>query len=67
MAKGPVPRPMEPIMPPFFLLGRAIVPGWKKKNVFDRHSMGNSRQSMLVCSDVNFLTFWMFIRCGLLR
>ena len=49
--------PWHPQCPPFFLLGRAIVLSWKKGNAFDHHSMGNSRQSMRVCSNVNFLTF----------
>ena len=31
LARGTEPRPMVPIMPPFFLPGRVIVPGWKKK------------------------------------
>ena len=25
------PKPMVPTMPPFFLMGRAVVPGWKTK------------------------------------
>ena len=57
LARGPRPKPVAPTMPLFFLLGRAIVPSWKKENMFDHHIMGNSRQSMLVCSNVNFLTF----------
>ena len=57
LARGPRPKPVTPTMPPFFLLGRATIPGWKKENMLDHHIMGNSRQSMLVCSDVNFLTF----------
>ena len=44
-------------MPLCFLLGRATVPGWKKDNILNRHIMGNSKQSMLVCSNANFLTF----------
>ena len=30
MARVTEPGPMVPRMPPLFLLGRAIVPGWKK-------------------------------------
>ena len=43
-------------MPPFFLPGRAIVPGWKKKkDKLDHHIMGTSRQSMLFqCEFCNF-------------
>ena len=31
LARGTEPEPMVPTMPPFFLSGRVIVPGWKKK------------------------------------
>ena len=31
LARGTEPRPMVPTMPPFFLPGRVIVPGRKKK------------------------------------
>ena len=30
LARGPGPKPVAPTTPPFFLLGRAIVPSWKK-------------------------------------
>ena len=30
LARGTEPGPMVPTMPPFFLPGRIIVPGWKK-------------------------------------
>ena len=46
---------MVPIMPPFFLPGR--VPG-RKKDKLDRHIMGNSRPSMLLNFNVNFVTFF---------
>ena len=39
LARGPMPKPVAPIIPPFFLLGRAIVPGWKKENMFDFSNM----------------------------
>ena len=57
LTRGLGPKPVAPTMPSFFLLGRAIVLGWKKENMFDHHIMGNNRQSMLICSSVNFLTF----------
>ena len=31
LTRGTEPGPMVPTMPPFFLPGRVIVPGWKKK------------------------------------
>ena len=31
LARGTEPGPMVPTMPPFFLLGRVIVPDWEKK------------------------------------
>ena len=31
LARGTEPGPIVPIMPPFFLSGRVIVPDWKKK------------------------------------
>ena len=31
LANGFRSRPMVPTMPPFFLLGRVIIPGWKKE------------------------------------
>ena len=50
---------MVPTMPPFFLPGRVIVSGRKKKkNKLDRHIMGNSRPSMLLNFNVNFVTFF---------
>ena len=49
--------PTVPTMPPFFPLGRAIVPDWKNKDTLDCHIMGKSRQSMLLNFNVNFLTF----------
>ena len=55
LARGPGSRPKAPTMPPFFLLGRAIVPGWKKEDMLNCHIMGNSRQSMLLNFNVNFL------------
>ena len=54
LARGTGPWPMVPTMPPFFLSGRVIVPGWKKDELY-RHFMGNGRQSMLF--NVNFVTF----------
>ena len=49
---------MVPTMPPFFLPGRKIIPGRKKKkDKFDRHIIGNSRLSMLFNFNVNFVTF----------
>ena len=57
--RGIEPRPMVPTMPPFFLLGRVIVPGRKKKkDKLDSHIMGNSRPSMLLNFNVNFVTFF---------
>ena len=43
LARGPEPGPMVPTMPPFFLPGKVIVPGRKKRNKLDRHIMGNSK------------------------
>ena len=57
LARGTEPGPMVPTMPPFFLLGKVIVPGWEKRNKLDRHIMGNSRPSMLLNFNVNFVTF----------
>ena len=57
LARGTKLGPMVPTMPFFFLSGRVIVPGWKKKNKLDRHIMGNSRPSMLLNFNVKFLTF----------
>ena len=48
---------MVPTMPPFFLRGRVIVPGRKKDKLY-RHIMGNSRPSMLLNFNVNFVTFF---------
>ena len=31
LARGTESEPMVPTMPPFFLSGRVIVPGWKKR------------------------------------
>ena len=56
LAKETEPGPMVPTMPPFFLPGRVIVPG-RKKDKLDRHIMGNSRPSMLLNFNVNFVTF----------
>ena len=42
---------------PFFLVGDGSRPRLEKENVFDWPSMGNSGQLMLICSNVNFLTF----------
>ena len=50
--------PLVPIMPPFFLSGRVIVLGRKKKDKLDRNIMGNSRPSMLLNFNVNFVTFF---------
>ena len=55
------PDPMVPTMPPFFLLERVVIPGGKKKTCLT--GMGNNGQSMLVCSNVNFLIFWIRICC----
>ena len=58
LARGTEPVPMVPTMPPFFMLGRVIVPSRKKKDKLDRHIMGNSRLSMLLNFNVNFVTFF---------
>ena len=42
---------------PLFPVGERNYPMREKENVFDWPSMGNNRQSLLVCSNVNFLTF----------
>ena len=58
LARGTELEPMVPTMPPFFLSGRVIVLGRKKKrNKLDRHIMGNSRSSLLLDFNVNFVTF----------
>ena len=57
LAKGTEPGPMVSTMPPFFLSRRVIVPGRKKKDKLDRHIMGNSRPSILLNFNVNFVTF----------
>ena len=57
LARGIEPGPMVLTMPPFFLSGRVIVPGWKKRNKLDRHVIGNSRPSMFLNFNVNFVTF----------
>ena len=57
LARGAKPGPMVPTMPPFFLPGRVIVPDWKKRNKLNRHIMENSRPSMLLDFNVNFVTF----------
>ena len=57
LAGGTEPGPMVPTMPPFFLPRRVIVLGWKKRNKLDLHIMGNSRASMLLNFNVNFVTF----------
>ena len=57
LARGTETGPMVPTMPHFFLSGRVIVIGWKKRNKLDRHIMGNSRPSMLLNFNVNFVTF----------
>ena len=52
---------MVPTIPPIFLSGRVIVPGRKKKkkkDKLDRHVMGNSRPSMLLNFNLNFVTFF---------
>ena len=46
---------------PLFPAGECNRPQLEKENVFDWPSMGNSGQLMLVCSNVNFLTFWILI------
>ena len=53
---------MAPTMPPFFLLGRAIIPDRKKENMFERHILGNSRPLMLVFSNFEFSNF---VECAL--
>ena len=58
LARGTEPGPMVPTMPTFFLPGRVIIPGRKrKKDKLDRHIMGNNRPSMLLNFNVNFVTF----------
>ena len=57
LARGTEPGPMVPTMPPFFPSGRVIVPNWKEMNKPDRHIIGNSRPSMLLNFNVNFVTF----------
>ena len=57
LARAIGPEPVVPIMPPFFLPGRVIILGWKKMNKLDRHIMGNSRPSMSLDFNVNFVTF----------
>ena len=42
---------------PIFPAGEGSYPRWEKENAFGWPSMGSSGQSMLVCSNVNFLTF----------
>ena len=46
---------------PLFPIGEGNCPQLEKQNVFDYPSMGNNGPSMLVCSNVNFLTFWICI------
>ena len=46
---------------PLFPVGEGSLPRLEKENVFDWPSMGNHGQLMLVCSNVNFLTFWIHI------
>ena len=58
LARGTELRPMVPTMPPFFLSGRVIVPGQNKKDKLDHHITGNSRPSMLLNFNVNFITFF---------
>ena len=49
---------MVPTMPSFFLPGRVIVLGQKKNDRLDRRITGNSRPSMLLNFNVNFVTFF---------
>ena len=49
---------MVPIMPPFFLPGRKIIPGRKKKDKLDRHIIGNNRPLILFNFNVKFVTFF---------
>ena len=49
--------PWHPQCPSFSCWGGRLSSARKKGNVFDQHIMGNSRQSMRVCSNVNSLTF----------
>ena len=46
---------------PLFPAGEDSRPRLEKENVFDWPSMGSSGQLMLVCSNVNFLTFFIHI------
>ena len=62
LAKGTEPRPIVPSMPPLFLPGRKIIPGWKNRNKLDRHIIGNNRPSLLL----NFQRkFWNFFEIAL--
>ena len=58
LARGTEPEPMVPIMPPFFLSGRVIIPVGKKRNKLDRHIIGNSRPSMLFGFQCEFCNFF---------
>ena len=58
LAWGSGPGPMVPTNAPFFLPGRNIIPGRKKKsNKFDCHIIGNSRPSMLLNFQRKFCNF----------
>ena len=46
---------------PIFPAGEGSCTQLEKKNVFDWTSIENSGQLMLVCSDMNFLTYWIHI------
>ena len=52
MAGGAGPKPMVPTMPPFFLLGRAVFPGWEKKTFVTGLVWGIVDYLMLVCYNV---------------
>ena len=52
---------MVPTIPPFFLSGRAVIPDEKKKTCLTNLAWVIVGQSTLVCSNANFLTFWIRI------
>ena len=53
----PSPSPWYPQRPPFSCRGGRSSPVGKKRNKLDRHIIGNSRPSMLLNFNVNFVTF----------
>ena len=58
LARGTGLGPMVPTMPPFFLSGRKIIPGRKRRNKLDHHIIGNSRPSMLLNFQRKFCNFF---------